>query len=208
MSPGSSTESYSAFAHIGLRENPGKNLNQVTCPDRESNPGHLVSQPDVLTVTPQVWTWTDYVVKFFSGDFPSRKEIIRYKSRKHGLPTTGMRTKQFNKEERATGKISRRSSYGNKSELDPYNRRYSGKIHDAPRNANTDSIRTMTNAAHCFVRYDAYPNPYASTMSVLCIDRDGKQVVLCSSEQYVITSPPSSLERSETVSITFQYCTQ
>ncbi|KAJ4452294.1 hypothetical protein ANN_03814 [Periplaneta americana] len=29
MSPGSSTESYLAFAHIGLRENPGKNLNQA-----------------------------------------------------------------------------------------------------------------------------------------------------------------------------------
>ncbi|KAJ4444459.1 hypothetical protein ANN_06251 [Periplaneta americana] len=28
MSPGSSTDSYPAFAHIGLRENPGKNLNQ------------------------------------------------------------------------------------------------------------------------------------------------------------------------------------
>ncbi|KAJ4445911.1 hypothetical protein ANN_12597 [Periplaneta americana] len=28
----------------------------VTCPDRDSNPGHLVSQPDALTVTPQVWT--------------------------------------------------------------------------------------------------------------------------------------------------------
>ncbi|KAJ4451070.1 hypothetical protein ANN_02507 [Periplaneta americana] len=54
MSPGSSTESYPAFAHIGLRENPGKNLNQVTCPDRESNPGHLVSRPDALTVTPQI----------------------------------------------------------------------------------------------------------------------------------------------------------
>ncbi|KAJ4445754.1 hypothetical protein ANN_12439 [Periplaneta americana] len=54
MSPGSSTESYPAFAHIGLRENPGKNFNQVTCPDRESNPGHLVSRPDALTVTPQV----------------------------------------------------------------------------------------------------------------------------------------------------------
>ncbi|KAJ4436396.1 hypothetical protein ANN_19028 [Periplaneta americana] len=53
MSPGSSTESYPAFARIGLRENPGKNLNQVTCPDRDSNPGHLVSQPDALTVTPQ-----------------------------------------------------------------------------------------------------------------------------------------------------------
>ncbi|KAJ4449105.1 hypothetical protein ANN_00500 [Periplaneta americana] len=29
MSPGSNTESYPAFAHIGLRENPGKTLNQV-----------------------------------------------------------------------------------------------------------------------------------------------------------------------------------
>ncbi|KAJ4430123.1 hypothetical protein ANN_22333 [Periplaneta americana] len=53
MSPGSSTESYPAFARIGLRENPGKNLNQITCPHRDSNPGHLVSQPDALTVTPQ-----------------------------------------------------------------------------------------------------------------------------------------------------------
>ncbi|KAJ4451266.1 hypothetical protein ANN_02727 [Periplaneta americana] len=49
MSPGSSTESYPAFACIGLRENPGKNLNQVTCPDRDSNPGHLVPRPDALT---------------------------------------------------------------------------------------------------------------------------------------------------------------
>ncbi|KAJ4425351.1 hypothetical protein ANN_27966, partial [Periplaneta americana] len=56
MSPGSNTESYPAFARIGLRDNPGKNLNQVTCPDQDSNPGHLVSQPDALTVTPQVWT--------------------------------------------------------------------------------------------------------------------------------------------------------
>ncbi|KAJ4426771.1 hypothetical protein ANN_26570 [Periplaneta americana] len=53
MSPGSSTESYPAFARIGLRETPGKNLNQVICSDRDSNPGHLVSQPDTLTVTPQ-----------------------------------------------------------------------------------------------------------------------------------------------------------
>ncbi|KAJ4446277.1 hypothetical protein ANN_12972 [Periplaneta americana] len=50
------TESYPAFAHIGLKENPGKkNLNQVTCPDREPNPGHLVSWLDALTVTPQRW---------------------------------------------------------------------------------------------------------------------------------------------------------
>ncbi|KAJ4432031.1 hypothetical protein ANN_20645 [Periplaneta americana] len=53
MSPGSCTESYPAFVHIELRENPGKNLNQVTRPDRDANPGHLVSLPDALTVTPQ-----------------------------------------------------------------------------------------------------------------------------------------------------------
>ncbi|KAJ4430984.1 hypothetical protein ANN_19577 [Periplaneta americana] len=53
MSPRSSTESYPASARIGLRENPGKNLNRVTFPDRDSNPGHLVSRPDALTVTPQ-----------------------------------------------------------------------------------------------------------------------------------------------------------
>ncbi|KAJ4446508.1 hypothetical protein ANN_13204 [Periplaneta americana] len=34
---------------------PRKNINQVTCPDEESNPGHLVSRPDALTVSPQVW---------------------------------------------------------------------------------------------------------------------------------------------------------
>ncbi|KAJ4435106.1 hypothetical protein ANN_23681 [Periplaneta americana] len=53
MSSGSITESYPAFSRIGLRGNPGKNLNQVTCPDRVSNPYHLFSRPDALTVTPQ-----------------------------------------------------------------------------------------------------------------------------------------------------------
>ncbi|KAJ4426958.1 hypothetical protein ANN_26757 [Periplaneta americana] len=66
MSPGSSTESYPAFARIGLRENPGKNLNKVTCPDRDSNPGHLVSRPDALTVTPQVWTLLKMVYRYRS----------------------------------------------------------------------------------------------------------------------------------------------
>ncbi|KAJ4430778.1 hypothetical protein ANN_19369 [Periplaneta americana] len=57
MSPRSSTDNYPAFAHIGLRENPGKNLNQVTCPDRDSKTGHLVSRSDSLTVTPQTEKW-------------------------------------------------------------------------------------------------------------------------------------------------------
>ncbi|KAJ4434083.1 hypothetical protein ANN_16403 [Periplaneta americana] len=59
MSPGSSTESYPAFARIRLRENPGKDLNQVTCPNWDSNPGHLVSRPDALTVTPKNNAETD-----------------------------------------------------------------------------------------------------------------------------------------------------
>ncbi|KAJ4448767.1 hypothetical protein ANN_00158 [Periplaneta americana] len=61
MSPESSTESYPAFARIGLRKSPGKNFNQVTCLDRDSNPSHLVSRPDALTVTPQVWNVCMYI---------------------------------------------------------------------------------------------------------------------------------------------------
>ncbi|KAJ4428629.1 hypothetical protein ANN_24674 [Periplaneta americana] len=52
MSPGSSTKSYPAFARIELRENSGENLNQETCPDRDSNPGHLNSNnntTDIIT---------------------------------------------------------------------------------------------------------------------------------------------------------------
>ncbi|KAJ4429538.1 hypothetical protein ANN_21707 [Periplaneta americana] len=71
MSPGSSTGSYPAFAHIGLRENPGKNLNQVTCPDRELNPGHLVSQLDELAVTLQ-----EKVPVHHSGAFHQKKELL------------------------------------------------------------------------------------------------------------------------------------
>ncbi|KAJ4426866.1 hypothetical protein ANN_26665 [Periplaneta americana] len=76
MSPGSSTESYPAFAPIGLREKPGKNLNQVTCPDRDSNPGHLVSRPDALTVTPQ-----RYMV--------SKETMRRYATRRSETNTNG-----------------------------------------------------------------------------------------------------------------------
>ncbi|KAJ4441087.1 hypothetical protein ANN_10937 [Periplaneta americana] len=47
MSPRVQHQSYPAFAHIGLRKTR-KNLNQVPCPDRDSNPGHLVSRPDTL----------------------------------------------------------------------------------------------------------------------------------------------------------------
>ncbi|KAJ4436638.1 hypothetical protein ANN_16769 [Periplaneta americana] len=53
MSPGSRVESYPAFARIGLRENPGKYLNQVTCLNQDLNSGPLVSRSSILTVTPQ-----------------------------------------------------------------------------------------------------------------------------------------------------------
>ncbi|KAJ4427580.1 hypothetical protein ANN_25228 [Periplaneta americana] len=58
MSPGSSTESYPAFARIGLRGKPREKPQPDNLPDRDSNPGHLVSQPDALTVTPQ-WKFLD-----------------------------------------------------------------------------------------------------------------------------------------------------
>ncbi|KAJ4437582.1 hypothetical protein ANN_17727 [Periplaneta americana] len=74
MSPGSNTESYPAFARIGLKENPGKNLNQVTCPEWDSNLGHLVSWPDALTVTPQVWTWSH--VTLHPSQFCRENQII------------------------------------------------------------------------------------------------------------------------------------
>ncbi|KAJ4451239.1 hypothetical protein ANN_02700 [Periplaneta americana] len=45
MSPGPSNESYPAFARIGLRENPGKNLNQITCPE-PGPPGFAARRSD------------------------------------------------------------------------------------------------------------------------------------------------------------------
>ncbi|KAJ4442402.1 hypothetical protein ANN_03988 [Periplaneta americana] len=78
MSLGSNTESYPAFAHIGLRENPGKNLNQITCPDRESNPGPLVSRLDALTVTPQL---SDIIITVSAlGYFMSWAFLQHYRS--------------------------------------------------------------------------------------------------------------------------------
>ncbi|KAJ4431746.1 hypothetical protein ANN_20350 [Periplaneta americana] len=102
MSPGSCTESYPAFARIGLRENPGKNLNQVTCPDRDSNLGHLVSQPDALTIredsqlttekstTLHSGAWTadgqeDSLIRFLQAEGNSAVEIYRRMSRVYGV---------------------------------------------------------------------------------------------------------------------------
>ncbi|KAJ4449595.1 hypothetical protein ANN_00998 [Periplaneta americana] len=59
---------------------PRKNLNQVTCPDRDSNPGHLVSRPDALTVTPQVWT--GMMIKVSKGEGETRCRHVAYSYRR------------------------------------------------------------------------------------------------------------------------------
>ncbi|KAJ4451006.1 hypothetical protein ANN_02442 [Periplaneta americana] len=81
MNPGSSTESYPAFAHIELRENPRKNLNQVTCPNRDSNPGHLVSRPDALTVTPQCKERLRMMMKVKKEEGETRCRHVAYSCR-------------------------------------------------------------------------------------------------------------------------------
>ncbi|KAJ4441868.1 hypothetical protein ANN_11728 [Periplaneta americana] len=64
MSPGSSTNSYQAFAHIGLRENSGKNLNQqarenARRPDENAPPPLPTTEPPSLDA--------DYEVIEFPG---------------------------------------------------------------------------------------------------------------------------------------------
>ncbi|KAJ4448405.1 hypothetical protein ANN_10421, partial [Periplaneta americana] len=48
MSPGSSTESYPAFARIGLRENPGKNLNQTYTNFLENTIPHVLEDTPLI----------------------------------------------------------------------------------------------------------------------------------------------------------------
>ncbi|KAJ4449863.1 hypothetical protein ANN_01269 [Periplaneta americana] len=81
MSPGSSTESYPGFAHIGLRENPGKNLNQVDgIGDSDMVFGEMRPRirhrlPDILLTIeenlgkskPGVWTPIRYRLSYASG---------------------------------------------------------------------------------------------------------------------------------------------
>ncbi|KAJ4432796.1 hypothetical protein ANN_21435 [Periplaneta americana] len=49
----------STHSEVKVEGKPRKNLNQVTCPDQESNQDHLVSGSDALTVTPQVCRITE-----------------------------------------------------------------------------------------------------------------------------------------------------
>ncbi|KAJ4440574.1 hypothetical protein ANN_08719 [Periplaneta americana] len=76
MSLGSSTESYPAFACIGLRENPGKNLNQVTYPDRDS--GFAARRADRYStefkLAPGGETLRDYVIPSLANK--SSDEIV------------------------------------------------------------------------------------------------------------------------------------
>ncbi|KAJ4445714.1 hypothetical protein ANN_12399 [Periplaneta americana] len=51
-----SAESYPTFAVNGFKENPGNNLNQVTCPNQDLNLGPSRSRSGMLTVTPEWWT--------------------------------------------------------------------------------------------------------------------------------------------------------
>ncbi|KAJ4425793.1 hypothetical protein ANN_27418 [Periplaneta americana] len=92
MSPGSSTESYPAFARIGLRENPGKNLNQITCPDRDSNPGHLVLRPDALTVTPQAVIFNIFAASPERGRPRKSQRVPRFRRDESCVEENGSRT--------------------------------------------------------------------------------------------------------------------
>ncbi|KAJ4434982.1 hypothetical protein ANN_23554 [Periplaneta americana] len=55
------TRSYNISLYTSGDQNPScsdymrQTAYEVTCPDWESNPGHLVSRRTALTVTPQVW---------------------------------------------------------------------------------------------------------------------------------------------------------
>ncbi|KAJ4437860.1 hypothetical protein ANN_13799 [Periplaneta americana] len=123
MSPGSSTESYPAFARIGLRENPGKNLNQVTCPDRDSNPGHLVSL-DALTVTPQPihLDYTNFNTVSLRNMYDENFHVLNFDSVICSLTLHNERTDTGNKrcqdQQRPVPKITEnRSKHVNKNEV-------------------------------------------------------------------------------------------
>ncbi|KAJ4451569.1 hypothetical protein ANN_03038 [Periplaneta americana] len=78
MSPGSSTESYPAFAHIGLRENPGKNLNQgfvkdITYTQKPRNIDELR-----LKITQTFQQITPLILQRTWAELHHRYELCRY----------------------------------------------------------------------------------------------------------------------------------
>ncbi|KAJ4427350.1 hypothetical protein ANN_24970 [Periplaneta americana] len=110
MSPGSNTESYPAFAHIGLRENPRKNLNQIpfvllcnfaakkrrtagyTLLDRKRNE-EILEQLEVESVEEKIsrykFNWLDHVRRMENSRIP--KIMMQYKSRGHRRPGRSLR---------------------------------------------------------------------------------------------------------------------
>ncbi|KAJ4438426.1 hypothetical protein ANN_14371 [Periplaneta americana] len=72
MSPGSSTESYPAFARIGLRENPGKNLNQLEFSSPDEHTSQIIQLP-LLKQRRIVAVAASYQVDVM---FLSRKEFV------------------------------------------------------------------------------------------------------------------------------------
>ncbi|KAJ4446231.1 hypothetical protein ANN_12925 [Periplaneta americana] len=66
LSPGSSTDSYPAFAHIGLRENHARNLNQMRLQDSIRNTDirrRSAMQNAVMLAQRLKWKWADMRVK-------------------------------------------------------------------------------------------------------------------------------------------------
>ncbi|KAJ4446013.1 hypothetical protein ANN_12699 [Periplaneta americana] len=71
MSPGSSTESYPAFAHLGLRENPGKNLNQIS---NENLWLKTKQKPVEFEIRHRKWGWLGHTLRRPPDD-PARKAL-------------------------------------------------------------------------------------------------------------------------------------
>ncbi|KAJ4432929.1 hypothetical protein ANN_15186 [Periplaneta americana] len=77
MSLGSSTESYPAFARIGLRENPGKNVNQNTWKTTgvAQSAKRLPADPKLRSGVGSIPAWADYLVGFFPRFPPTLRQM-------------------------------------------------------------------------------------------------------------------------------------
>ncbi|KAJ4433581.1 hypothetical protein ANN_15891 [Periplaneta americana] len=83
----SNAESYSAFALNELRENVGKNLIQLTCPNQNLNLGPLVARSDMLTVIPHRWT-RNFLQSSFST-LPNRQSVELLMANLNNITTFG-----------------------------------------------------------------------------------------------------------------------